>query len=132
MLGKKGNVMLEAAVVLPLILFIVIGLIFFPLSSFFTKTILVDAVREGARHVALYEDQEGARELVKQTLRDNGLDEDNLEGITFSYVTPGYVKVTADYRQPVLFPEVSALVGGERIDDFFILTVSSTFKREGP
>ena len=45
MFKKDGNAMLEAAVVLPLMLFIAIGLIFLPLMTFFTKTILVEIGR---------------------------------------------------------------------------------------
>jgi hypothetical protein len=131
-LKKDGNAMLEAAVILPLMLFIVIGLIFLPLMTFFTKTILVDAAREGARHAALWDDQQGAKDLVEQILEDNGLDVANLQGITFDYSTANYVKVTVEYRQPTLFPRITNLVGGDTLADHFFLSVSSTFKREGP
>lgn len=132
MLKKDGNAMLEAAVILPLMLFIVIGLIFLPLMTFFTKTILVDAAREGARHAALWDDQQGATALVEQILEDNGLEVANLHGITFDYTTANYVKVTVEYRQPTLFPRITNLIGGDTLADHFFLSVSSTFKREGP
>lgn len=129
---NDGNAMLEAAIVLPLMLFIAIGLIFLPLMTFFTKTILIDAAREGARHVALWNDQQGAKDLVEQIIEDNGLDVANLQGISFDYSTSNYVKVTVEYRQPTLFPRITNLVGGDTLTDYFFLSVSSTFKREGP
>ncbi|MCR3921749.1 MAG: pilus assembly protein [Firmicutes bacterium] len=129
---NEGNAMLEAAIVLPLMLFIAIGLIFLPLTNFFTKTILVDAAREGARHVALWEDESGAYDLVEQILTDNGLDKSNLQDISFDYSTANYVRITVLYRHPTLFPRITKLIGTETLDNYSLLSVSSTFKREGP
>lgn len=132
MLKKDGAAMLEAAVVLPLMLFVVAALIFLPLTIFFNKTIAVDAARAGARHVALWNDEAGAKDLVEGILAENGLDLDKLEEVLFDYSTDNYVKVTVKYRQTVMSPRIPELLGGDALGDFFLLSVSSTFKREGP
>ena len=132
MLKKDGTSMLEAAVVLPLMLFVALALIFLPLMTFFNKTIVVDAAREGARHVALWNDEAGAKDLVAQILEDNGLELANLEDVIFDYSTDNYVKVTVQYQQPTMFPRIPELLGGDALENFFLLSVSSTFKREGP
>jgi Flp pilus assembly protein TadG len=134
----EGSTLVEAAIVLPIILFIALALIFMPLSTFFSKIVLTDAAREAARYVAVYTDQDNpviarnkAVEMVEDMLSDNGMDTANLRQVRFDDVEGGrYIRVTIEYHQPTMFPGATRLVGDQEMDDFWVVSVSSTFKKE--
>lgn len=130
---SSGGAALEAAIVLPILLFVALGLIFLPLTALYSKIVLTDAAREGARHVAIYNNQYEAEELIAQIITDSGLDPGNIQQpVDFDYTVDGgrYITVTINYLQPVLFPQVAGLVGGDATGDHIALSVSSTFKKE--
>jgi len=129
---QEGGAALEAAIILPIILFIALGLIFFPLTSLLSNIVLTDAVREAARHVAVYNDEEGAIDLVEQIISESNLDIHNLQPLEFDYTVGDgdYVTVRIVYRQPTIFPQVPVLIGGEAMDDHVVLSSSATFKKE--
>jgi len=118
--------MIEFAVVMPLILIVVVGLIVFPLSSFFTKITLTDAAREAARHVAIhYEDgnaEQYAEELIELILDTNGLDPERIEEIYIDEYGD-HVFVGIEYENPDLYLEAIGEEAGT-------LYASSAFRKE--
>lgn len=127
----NGGVMVEFAIILPILLFIIVALIIFPLSSFYTKTILIDAAREGARVYAIeFETGESAKEnaedLIKTILENNGLDTDDNLDIGFSATNCGkYVAVSIDFKNPSILTDII----GFDIESS-TLHASSVFKKE--
>lgn len=64
--GEKGAVALEFALLLPILMVILVGIVEFSLV-FTAQTTLTNAAREGARSMALFNDPAAARKAVKDS-----------------------------------------------------------------
>ena len=121
--------MVEMAVVMPLLIILVFGLIVFGLAIN-TKLAIVNAAREGARLAATGAASSEVIERVDQSIRSAGLStalnryvkETDIEIAS----TSADVKVTVTYRQPSMIPLIGNLVGSDKMT----LTASVVFRKE--
>ncbi|RYD07230.1 hypothetical protein N752_01190 [Desulforamulus aquiferis] len=97
--------------------------------ALWSKIVVVDAAREGARYEAL--NYGPAEEKVDEVLQDGKLNVDNKDSVTVVKDT-NYVTVTVKYNQPAIFPLLPQLLGGARWNDSFIIESSQVFKIEKP
>lgn len=135
---QKGQTMLEAAIVIPLIIFIMFAIIIygFALNS---KIAVITAAREAARTYAVYKDEDLMRDNAEKQLRtaipmsSRQFSEsfNKYSDIQYS-VDPATncVTVTVTFRQPTYIPGLMRLLGGGNIGNYFNLKGSAVFKLE--
>ncbi|WP_407638094.1 TadE/TadG family type IV pilus assembly protein [Desulfotruncus alcoholivorax] len=126
--NKKGSLVVEISILLPLIIFMALSVLSMVLLGW-AKMITSDAAREAARYVAL--NLGTAQTKVDEVIQDGSLKTANVTGVTVTSNT-NYVTVTVGYDQPSLVPGLPLLFGGSRWNDNFHITSSSVFKKEKP
>lgn len=127
--SQKGAYVAEMAIILPIIIFITAGSMIFSLAIW-SKIVVTDAAREGARYEAL--NLGSADTKVDEVLTDGKLDVVNKQSVD---VVRGanYVTVTVKYNQPAILPLLPQLLsGGTAWNDHFLVESSQVFKIEKP
>lgn len=131
--NRKGIETVELAINLPILLYLVFSSIIF-LLAIFSKIVVVDAAREGARAAAITVTSDrvtAATDAINATLSAGGLDPSRMElGYPVIHVLADRVEVEIMYNQPSLLPGLPLLVGGESWNDSFKLKAVSIFKKE--
>ena len=140
--GKRGGAALEAALVLPILIFVALSMFIFPVC-FYNKIVFTDVARDAARYVAIHNpNPEDVRSYVEQLLQETRIGGAHLlsgyggdgsgvgKGVHIQKGPSDYVTVTLNYVQPTIFPQMTALIGGEPMDDYLLISVSSSFKKE--
>lgn len=114
--GEAGSVAVEFALFLPLFLMLVFSIIELG-GAWYTKQLLVNASREGARAGSLYEPddgQENIQDLVLARLSNAGYGGSaavDISGLGGASGDPVSVTVSTDYNFPVLGALISGLTG---------------------
>lgn len=132
---EKGQALVEAALVLPILSAIFLGILIFGLMIN-AKIVVVDAARDGARHYALglhTSTGVSVQEKVVESITNGwSLKPERVQPVRIED-NGTYVKVTVQYRQPVFVPGLRRLLGGdEDIGEggYFSLEHSALFKKE--
>lgn len=126
---RRGAVLLEFALILPLFLLLLVGVLEFA-RAFNIWQVVVDAAREGARITALPPGSQSSEDLVRARvdtlLTSNGLDLANrhvdVGGISGDPGTPAVVTVEYDYT----FQTFGGIVGWFGGSDPGTITLHST------
>lgn len=100
--GEKGGNLIEAALVLPLLLSLLVGVVDFG-RAYYTYIAMINAAREGARYaVGMPNDVSGIEAIVRQEAQENNID---LSSAVISVVNQGAgnpVKVTVEMEIPTI------------------------------
>lgn len=95
-----------------------------------SKIVVTDAAREGARYVALNYGPD-ATSKVNEVLTDGKLDPANVQSVS-TVEGSNYVTVTVKYNQPAILPLLPQLLGGSAWSNSFPIESSMVFKLEKP
>ncbi len=127
--SQKGTETIEFVILFPMMLFLVFGSISYMLALY-SKVIVVDAAREGARAQAI--GAAAAGDKVKQVLKESGLNDEAAEVSVQTNEENGieYITVHVVYNQPSLFPGLPLLIGNNSWSEYFKLRSSAVFKKE--
>lgn len=140
--NRKGSELIEFVILMPVLLFIVfLGLVFILLA--YSKIVVADAAREGARAAALRQESEavstqdvGATK-AKEVLKNMGLREDLVKEIVVDTPpdlkqenTVKYISLRIVYMQPSIFPLLPQLIGASPWADYFYVSSTAVFKKE--
>ncbi len=128
--------MIEFALILPIILFIMLGMVTFGIMIN-TKVAVTGAAREAARAYAVTQDTGRMRTVAENFLRgsvaasasDFQQGFDRFHDVSYS-ISGDYVTVTVRYNQPSYVPGLYLLLGGDRMSNRIPLSSSATFKIE--
>lgn len=120
--GERGQDLIEFALLLPLLLFLVLGIIDFSLV-FFSYNTISNAAREGARY-GIIDDDVGAMETATRALT-TGLDPGRLTVIPTACNGADQLTVTVHYSVPLVTG--TYLIGG---DGTIQLSTASTMRCE--
>lgn len=131
MKSEKGQSAVEFALVLPILLILVFGIIDFG-RILYTKNALTALSQESARHASIYYGSETDAVLTQYIVNNAGtLKTSDLTGkvITFTPTrdTGSDVKVTLTYRLYYITPIVNIIPG---FSNPFYITSTSTFRAE--
>lgn len=131
MRSERGQAAVEFALVLPILLLLVFGIIDFG-RILYTKNALTSLSQVTARHASIYYASEDDATLQNYAINNAGtLDTSSLTGKTITF-TPirdsgSDVKVTLTYRLYFITPVVNLIPG---IANPFYITSTSTFRAE--
>jgi len=132
-MDDRGQATVEAALMLPLLLFTILGMFTYGLLVH-ARIVVTDAAREGARAYALglVLDEAETREKIEEQLENGGLRVENLQPIQLegTGVDAEFVELTVTYHQPSFVPLLPLLIGGEQNPSHFVITHTSTFRKE--
>jgi len=131
MKSEKGQAAVEFALVLPILLILIFGIIDFG-RILYTKSALTSLSQETARHASIYYASEDDTTTQNYAINNAGtLDPDSLTGISVIFPSgeiPGSdVVVTLTYEMYYITPIVNIIPGFENP---FNITSSSTFRAE--
>lgn len=107
--SQKGNALLEFALILPLFLTLILGMIFYSIALY-DKIIITMAAREGARAGAI-SSSSGSANYAASSVCDGNLI--SLFGALTATITPtidsttSLVKIQCDYPGFYIFPDIS-------------------------
>jgi Flp pilus assembly protein TadG len=132
--------MIEAAMTLPLLLFVCIGIIEFG-RLYQTWQVMTNAAREGARIAVLPTPVTGGPEArVRQYLQSGSLKSDSSVGVTVTPVTGNIgsggtasgskVTVTYPFTFMVMQPIAQLVVSGSTVGEPITLTATTTMRNE--
>lgn len=135
---RKGQTMLETAIVLPVVIFILFSIIVygFALNS---KIALTLAAREAARTYAVYKDEARMRDTAESILKtaipmsQTQFNQSFNKNTDVTYTvnpTTNCVEVSVSFRQPTLFPGLFRLVGGSNMGNYFNMSSRAVFRIE--
>lgn len=138
--GERGQALVEAAMITPLILLIMVG-IFEVARAYQTWQVITNAAREGARAaVVVGADQATVQALVKQYLSDGQLSSagdatvnvNQNASLSVNGETLGASEVTVDYPFDfvVLGPVADLVAGGSDVGDAFTMRATSLMRNE--
>jgi len=129
---EKGQALAEAAWVLPILTAILLGIMIFGYLMY-SKLVVIDSARDGARHLAL---GLGNPTSVVENVIDLGrLKRSNIVSVTQQNLGD-YVNVTVRYKQDTFVPGIGILLGGTSLNDqtgcnsCIYLEHTATFKKE--
>jgi Flp pilus assembly protein TadG len=125
--GRKGQSLVEFALVIPILLLLVIGIVEFG-RAWMTRNILTGAAREAVRLAAVPAPAGGtaaATARATQILTSSGITTANI-AVVDPGAAFGAVSVTVDYNFPVLFLGIIPGFGSST----FPLTSTTTMRRE--
>lgn len=122
-LGRRGAVIVELAIVMPVLLLMVFGIIEFGHAAF-VRHVMINAATEGAREAWMTGSEEQVMAVVERALADGGIAHYDIVREYTSEEPPGRAE-TVTLRVP--YSEVSLL----GVFDNFALTATSTQLR-GP
>lgn len=130
--------MVEFALVAPLLLFLLIGMVVLGLAIN-AKIVVSGAAREAGRSYAVYKSYDQARQRAREAIVGGGLPEEFQGEILFDPYqdveidrTGDYVTSTVTYRQPTFLPLLPRLINpdAEPWQPFLQLTSSAVFRVE--
>ncbi len=131
---EKGQAMVEAAIVLPILIAITLSIMVFGFIINARLTVTA-AAREGARQYAVANNITLARQRVAATM--NTLPFAHGADILFSpsrdvtmRVEGENVRVSVTYRAPVMVPGLTVLLGGAVMDRHIVLHSDAIHRRE--
>jgi Flp pilus assembly protein TadG len=138
--SERGAAMIEAAMTLPLLLFVCIGIIEFG-RLYQTWQVMTNAAREGARIAVLPTPVTGGPEArVRQYLQSGSLKSDSSVGVTVTPVTVNIgsggtasgskVTVTYPFTFMVMQPIAQLVVSGSTVGEPITLTATTTMRNE--
>ena len=128
--NNKGTETIEFVILFPLMAFLIFGSISY-MFAIYSKIVVVDAAREGARAVAL--NSTTAKAKVDEVIAGMGLKIELIDSVTVTENEEngiGYVYVQVVYKQPSMFPMLPLLIGNPEWDDYFTLSSQAIFKKE--
>ena len=123
---EKGSAVAESAILFMIYFYIIFMGIVFSLAIW-SKIVVYDAAREGARYQALGNGSAAVK--VNETLQDGLLKTANVQSINISSGS-NYVTVTVKYNQPSFLPLLPTLLGGSPFDTNFVINGAALFKIE--
>ena len=131
MRSEKGQAAVEFALVLPILLILIFGIIDFG-RILYTKNALTSLSQEAARHASIYYGSENDATLQNYVIDNAGtLNESSFTGnaVTFtpSRTSGSDVVVTLTYELFYITPIVNLIPG---VDNPFYITSTSTFRAE--
>jgi len=136
MKSEKGQAMVEFALILPILLILILGIIDFG-RVLYTKSALTSLSQEAARHASIYYGSEDNSAIQQYVLNNLGtLNSSDLTGdvITFkdssgniSRTSGSNVNVTLTYRMYYITPIANLIPG---FTNPFYITSSATFRAE--
>lgn len=131
MRSEKGQAAVEFALVLPILLMLIFGIIDFG-RVLYTKSALTSLSQEAARHASIYYGSENDATLKNYVTNNAGtLDSSAITGnvITFdpSRNSGSDVEIILTYKMYYITPLVNIIPG---IDNPFYITSKSTFRAE--
>lgn len=115
---QRGNALVEFALVAPLLVFLLAGIVILALMVN-AKIVVSGAAREAGRHYAIHENEATARDKARDAIRGGGLREhyrgrelfNKSRDVGFSLQEGGrFVLVTVTYRQPTFIPGLGRLL----------------------
>jgi len=130
--GQQGQSTVEAALILPLLVFVLVSMVEIGLLTY-TKVVLIGAARDGARTMAVYGDVALTRNVVQQDIADGQLSLAGWSALSdVSVIDRGrYVEVLVRYRRRTLVPGLPVLVGGSPAASEIPLQAGALFRRRG-
>jgi Flp pilus assembly protein TadG len=136
MKSEKGQAMVEFALVLPILLLLILGIIDFG-RILYTKNALTALSQEAARHASIYYASEDDYALKQYVINNIGtLNSSNLTGDTITFTdstgvisrnSGSDVKVTLTYSMYYITPIVNLIPG---MQNPFNITSSATYRAE--
>lgn len=125
-MSEKGTSMIETAIAIPIVLFIVISIFSLAFASY-NKVIITSAAREGAREYAVSSSEAQARMAIEDVL--------SLSIVQLTYDVEfrewdDSVELLLIGRQRVFAPGLG-IVFSERLSDQLALSGSAKYKKEG-
>jgi len=129
---EAGQSMAEAALVLPVLVFLLVSLVEVGMLTY-TKVVLIGAARDGARTAAVYGDTSLVQQVVSQDLADGQLPLAAWNPATAVSVQDlgSYVKVVVRYSHRTLVPGLPVLVGRSPTEPLIPLQAGALFRRRG-
>ncbi len=133
---ERGQALIEMALVLPLLIFLMMGMATFGIAIN-SKIAVSGAAREAAREYAVSKDAGKMRNRAEEFLKGSITASDSefvacfnkAADVTHS-IDGNYVTVRVTYHQPVYVPGLFLLLGGSSGEDRMSLSSSATFKLE--
>jgi Flp pilus assembly protein TadG len=137
---ERGTALIETAIIMPLLLFIAVGIFEFG-RAYQTSQVLTNAAREGAR-VAVLPNQasDAVDSRVRQYLSIGGLVSDSSVGVTVTAVpvatgaastAPGsQVTVSYPFTFIVMQPVAQLLINGSMAGDPIVVTKTAVMRNE--
>jgi len=126
---EKGQGLIELAVVLPLVLFLMFGMMVLSMSIN-AKIVVSNAAREGARIAATGVGLVSVKDRVEQVMKDAGLKTKspyfNKNSDVLVALSGNDIRVTVLYRQPTYLPLMKDFIGS----DYLTLRGYAVFRRE--
>ena len=134
--AQRGQAMAEMAVVLPILVFLLLGILTTGIAIN-SKIAVSGAAREAARNYAINQSDSLARDTAETFLRGSVAASgaefsshfDKLADVTIG-VQGDYVTVQVTYHQPSYVPLLPVFLGGSAWGNTFTLSSSATFKIE--
>lgn len=134
--GERGSVMVEFALVAPLLVLILLGIMVLGVVVN-TKIVISGAAREAGRTYAIVKDTGPARAKAADAIRSGGLKFagegqvlfDASQDVQFD-LQGDYVNVTVTYRQPTFVPLIAEVMGGNGSSGTLPLRSQATFRVE--
>lgn len=129
---QAGQSIVEAALVLPLVLYVLISMVDVARMTY-EKLVLIGAARDGARAMAVIGDAAQAESVIQQDLVDGQLSVAGWSaGSSVSFQYQGeYVQAQVRYAHRTLVPGVGLLVGQSPISPTISLQAAALFRRRG-
>ncbi|MBT9148499.1 MAG: hypothetical protein DDT32_02273 [Syntrophomonadaceae bacterium] len=134
MRDEKGQAMVEAAIILPILIAITLAIMVFGFIINARLTV-TSAAREGARQYAVLNNEIIVRNRVANVM--NTLPWENGPDVFFDPTTDvtmreegQNVRVNVIYRAPVIVPGLTVLLGGAVMDRHIILEGNAVHRRE--
>ena len=125
-MSEKGTSMIETAIAIPVVLFVVISIFTLAFASY-NKVIITSAAREGAREYAVSKSEARALKSIEDVL--------SLSIVQLTYdvefrESGDSVEVLLTGRQRVFAPGLS-IVFSDRLSDQLALSGSAKYRKEG-
>ena len=131
---RRGTALAELAIVMPILMALVIGIMVFG-QAYWAELTVSGAAREGARLYAVNGDTSQVRARVVDSLASGGLrtqppNFSPASDIRLSGSGEEYIWVAVTYRQPTIIPGLGAILGGSPYPNYFSLTAKAVFRNE--
>lgn len=121
---QDGQAVAETALCLPLVLFILLGVIEYGYLPY-ARTVVIDSAREAARAEAL--SLGSGTEKAEEVMEDGGLDKNN--AVILRSDDGVFVEYSVTYNHPAMVPGLPLLIGMDQ-SDTYTLKAASIFKIE--
>lgn len=133
---RQGNAMVEFALVAPLLVLILTGIMVLGVIIN-AKIVVAGAAREAGRTWAIVKNDQLARDKAAESIVSGGLKMNDGGSVLFApqhdvrFQPDGYyIRVTVTYRQPTLVPLIADLMGQGDGQGHVLLTSQAVFRME--